>query len=97
MSCRAHVASKYIVEFGIEINADEFENKIRTIQAHPDYEDIILWNDESLWNYELNKELLQKIVDNGNSQKIPLYLITFAKEILDSCDPDLDYVRVEFF
>jgi len=94
MGYRAHVAKKYEIEFGTTFFADEFENNLNKFKEFPGYEDIVAWNSEYHEDYELNKELLEKAKDDVN---LPKELRNFAEEIIDSCDPDLDYVRIELF
>ena len=94
MSVRAHVAKKYEVEFHAEINVDEFDEKLKRIQELSHYEDIVSWHDENHDAYELDKELLE---DLKNDSQVPADLKEFAKEILDSCDPKIDYVRIEVY
>lgn len=91
---RYGVAKKYEVEFGTTFFVEEFENKLNKLKDLSKYEDIVVWDSEYHEDYELNKELLEKAKDDVN---LPKELRKFAEEIIDSCDPDLDYVRIELF
>lgn len=94
MGYRAHVARKYDVQYGVDLFMREFDAVINTLKENPIYENVVWWNSESEDEYELNKELLLKAKDDDT---IPEEIRKLINEILDSSDPALDYVRVDFF
>lgn len=90
-----YIAQKYDVDFQkMPFYSDEIIKTIRKIQTNY-CEDIVLWEndgDESdfeLSIYELKKLILNPEVDSA-SKNFALYLI-------NNCDPDLDYVKIQLW
>ena len=98
MSTRAHVASKYQVEFGTEYGVREFEDRRMLLEELAEHFGVDLemaWSDNEDW-YEFPKSslsrLYEKLSDNVPDEKETRI---FIDELLGSGDPDIDYVRVE--
>ncbi len=99
MSTRAHVASKYQVEFGTEYGLREFQEKVWLLEKLAEYfkvHDVVwAWDDHADW-YEFPKsflsQLYEKLSDNVPEEKETRI---FIDELLGSGDPDIEYVRVE--
>lgn len=94
MGIKAHVLSKYQVEYGSSFFADSFESMIQRMADEPAYETIVEWVDENHMTYELDKSLL---TDLSEDEQIDGDLREFARQLIESGDPLNQYVRVELW
>lgn len=94
MGRKAHVLSKYQVEYGTSLPLDYFEDMIRAIECDPKYEDIVTYVNENNTEYELIREALEEL---SQDETVIEALRSFAQMLLDSGDPNHDCVRVEVF
>ena len=92
MSIRPHVVKKYVVEYGWIPNLEEFDTMLEKMREID--ENIIEWKDESGNSYELSKEILRQIrYDHSIDDEVR----EFADKLLQSSDPNLEYVRIDLF
>lgn len=94
MGYRAHVAKKYDVRYDAAFFVSEFENNLCSIREFLEYKELIIWHNDCRDEFELNKTLLMKAKEDSRLSK---ELHSFINEMLDSCDPELDYVRIDCF
>lgn len=94
MSVHAYVATTYRVKFGTSFPADEFQTNLERIAEDPKYEGIVEWTDPSHTMYELNKLKLRCLMRDAD---VSSDLRKFAHVLVESGDPELEYVRVELF
>lgn len=94
MSVHAYVATTYRVKFGTSFPADEFQTNLERIAEDPKYEGIVEWTDPSYTMYELDKLKLRCLMRDADMSQD---LREFARVLVESSDPELEYVRVELF
>ena len=94
MSEKAHVLSKYQVEYGTSLLRNYFEEIIAEIECDPMYEDIVTYVNGDNTEYELNRDALEEL---AHDETVTEALRSFAQVLLDSGDPNHDYVRVEIW
>ena len=94
MGSKAHVLSKYQVEYGTSLPLDYFEKMLAEIERNPKYEDIVTYVNENNTEHELIREALEEL---SQDETVTEMLRSFAQNLLDSGDPNHDYVRVEVF
>jgi hypothetical protein len=94
MSVKAYIACKYQVKFGTSLPADEFQTNLERIVRDPNYEGIMDWTDPSHTMYDLDKSKLQHLMRDADMSPD---LREFARVLVESSDPELEYVRVELF
>jgi hypothetical protein len=94
MSVKAYIACKHQVKFGTSLSADEFQTNLERIAEDPKYEGIVEWTDPSYTMYELDKLKLRHLMRDADMSPD---LREFARVLVESSDPELEYVRVELF
>lgn len=94
MSVKAYIACKHQVKFGTSLPADEFQTNLERIVRDPNYEGIMDWTDPSHTMYDLDKSKLQHLMRDADMSPD---LREFARVLVESSDPELEYVRVELF
>lgn len=94
MSVKAYIACKYQVKFGTSLPADEFQTNLERIVRDPNYEGIMDWTDPSHTMYDLDKSKLQHLMRDA---AVSADLREFARVLVESSDPKIEYVRVELF
>lgn len=94
MSVKAYIACKYQVKFGTSLPADEFQTNLERIVRDPNYEGIMDWTDPSHTMYDLDKSKLRCLMRDAD---VSSDLREFAHVLVESSDPELEYVRVELF
>lgn len=94
MSVNAYVATTYRVTFGTSLPEDEFKENLDRIIEDPKYEGIVEWTDPSYTMYELDKLKLRCLMRDADMSQD---LREFARVLVESSDPELEYVRVELF
>lgn len=94
MIVKAYIACKYQVKFGTSLPADEFQTNLERIAEDPKYEGIVEWTDPSYTIYELDKLKLQRLMRDADMSPD---LREFARVLVESSDPELEYVRVKLF
>ena len=94
MSVKAYIACKYQVKFGTSLPADEFQTNLERIVRDPNYEGIMDWTDPSHTMYDLDKSKLRRLMRDA---AVSADLREFAHVLVESSDPELEYVRVELF
>ena len=94
MSIKAYIACKYQVKFGTSLSADEFQTNLERIAEDPKYEGIMDWTDPSHTMYDLDKSKLRHLMRDAS---VSADLREFARVLVESSDPELEYVRVELF
>lgn len=94
MSEKAHVLSKYQVEYGTSLQLEYFDEALAMIERNPKYEDIVTYVNENNTACELNRDALE---DLSHDETVTEALRSFAQMLLDSGDPNHDYVRVEIW
>lgn len=94
MSVKAYIACKYQVKFGTSLPADEFQTNLERIVRDPNYEGIMDWTDPSHTMYDLDKLKLRHLMRDADMSPD---LREFARVLVESSDPELEYVRVELF
>lgn len=92
MSAKAYVLSKYQLAYGTALGVDDFEERLAQIENNPKYEDVVDFVDECSIAYQLNRDALE---DLSHDETVTEALRSFAQTLLDSGDPNHDYVRVE--
>lgn len=94
MSEQAHVLSKYQVEYGTSLQLEYFDEALAMIERNPKYEDIVTYVNENNTACELNRDALEEL---AHDETVIEALRSFAQMLLDSGDPNHDYVRVEIW
>lgn len=94
MSVHAYVATTYRVKFGTSFPADEFQTNLERIAEDPKYEDIVEWTDPSHTMYDLDKLKLRRLMRDA---AVSADLRKFARVLVESSDPKIEYVRVKLF
>lgn len=94
MSVKAYIACKHQVKFGTSFPADEFQTNLERIAEDPKYEGIMDWTDPSHTMYELDKLKLRRLMRDA---AVSADLRKFARVLVESSDPKIEYVRVELF
>lgn len=94
MSEKAHVLSKYQVEYGTSLQLEYFDEALAMIERNPKYEDIVTYVNENNTACELNRDALE---EPAHDETVTEALRSFAQMLLDSGDPNHDYVRVEIW
>ena len=92
MGNKAYVLKKYQIEYGTSMPLEYFEDIVRAIECNPKYEDIVTYVNENNTACELNRDALEEL---AHDETVTAALRSFAQMLLDSGDPNHDYVRVE--
>ena len=95
MGIRVHIAHKYDVDFheADDVSVDEF---LRNVDKLMEFDDgIVEWHDEeNEMAWELNRNA---VVNAAENMEIDEGIRVFLKKLLAQSNPDLDFMRIEFY
>ncbi len=95
MGIRVHIAHKYDVDFheADGVSVDEF---LRNIDKLLEFDEgIVEWHDEENEKaWELNRNA---VVNAAENTEISEGIRVFLKKLLAQSNPDLDFMRIEFY
>ena len=105
MSYKVHIASKYDVEWDGELTFDEFEQCLDWLrEAVSDYNinseltdrgfDFISYDDNETW-WEFYKPDMLKFIEVADLGEHEAEIKDFVKALVDSSDPNFEYVHLE--
>ena len=95
MTIGVHIAHKYDVDFheAEGFSVDEFLNQVDKFQEID--EEIVEWHDEeNEMAWELNRIAIANALDNPELDED---MRNFLRKLLAHSNPDLDFMRIEFY
>lgn len=96
MTSIAYVMRKYNIERGRALRGLKFKSELfRLRDTVPGCENIVI-GPKYVEHYDLDRRTLEHILD-GKIPDVPEDLRDFARELLKTADPDLNFVHVEIY